>query len=636
MNKLKMQTTNMVDENIQYIAQKFPNCLTERLNDEGKPEVAIDFDQLRQELSKDIVEGNEERYQFTWPDKRNAIRLANAPTTDTLRPCREESVDFDNTQNLYIEGDNLQVLKLLRENYLGKVKMIYIDPPYNTGNDFVYNDDFSQSADEYVHNSGQTDEEGNRLVANTESNGRFHTDWLNMIYPRLKVAKDLLSEDGVIFISIDDNELKNLENVCNEIFGDSNFVANMIWQSTAGSNTGTDIVTVTENILVYTKCRKKFEFDGKISDESAFTLEDEYFKERGKYSLDKMDRRRVGSHYSEALNFPIEMPDGTLRWPGGTSEKSSEGWNYLWSKSKVRWGVENGFIVYKKSGNEWNVYNKRYSKVDNEGNPCERSIPFRNLITSDQSNTAQGTTELRSLFNLRPFDFPKPSSLLNQLLLTSVRRTKDSIILDFFSGSATTAHAVMQLNAEDGGSRKFIMVQLPENTTEDSEAYKAGYKNLCEIGKERIRRAGKKIKEEHPEAKDLDIGFRVLKLDSSNMEDVFYTPAEFSQQQLFANNIKEDRNEEDLLFQSMIDLGISLSAKIEKKQIAGKTVWNVEDNYLLACFDEDVNESTITEIAKQMPYYFIMRDSSLANDNVADNFEQIFNHYSKDTIRRIL
>ena len=631
-----MQTTNMVDENIQYIAQKFPNCLTERLNDEGKPEVAIDFDQLRQELSKDIVEGNEERYQFTWPDKRNAIRLANAPTTDTLRPCREESVDFDNTQNLYIEGDNLQVLKLLRENYLGKVKMIYIDPPYNTGNDFVYNDDFSQSADEYVHNSGQTDEEGNRLVANTESNGRFHTDWLNMIYPRLKVAKDLLSEDGVIFISIDDNELKNLENVCNEIFGDSNFVANMIWQSTAGSNTGTDIVTVTENILVYTKCRKKFEFDGKISDESAFTLEDEYFKERGKYSLDKMDRRRVGSHYSEALNFPIEMPDGTLRWPGGTSEKSSEGWNYLWSKSKVRWGVENGFIVYKKSGNEWNVYNKRYSKVDNEGNPCERSIPFRNLITSDQSNTAQGTTELRSLFNLRPFDFPKPSSLLNQLLLTSVRRTKDSIILDFFSGSATTAHAVMQLNAEDGGSRKFIMVQLPENTTEDSEAYKAGYKNLCEIGKERIRRAGKKIKEEHPEAKDLDIGFRVLKLDSSNMEDVFYTPAEFSQQQLFANNIKEDRNEEDLLFQSMIDLGISLSAKIEKKQIAGKTVWNVEDNYLLACFDEDVNESTITEIAKQMPYYFIMRDSSLANDNVADNFEQIFNHYSKDTIRRIL
>ena len=287
MDKLNMQTTNIVDENIKRIGELFPNCLTERLNDEGKPEVAIDFDQLRQELSKDIVEGVEERYQFTWPDKRNAIRLANAPTTDTLRPCREESVDFDNTQNLYIEGDNLQVLKLLRENYLGKVKMIYIDPPYNTGNDFVYNDDFSQSAGEYMHNSGQEDEEGNRLVANTESNGRFHTDWLNMIYPRLKVAKDLLSEDGVIFISIDDCELKNLENVCNEIFGESNFVANMIWQSTAGSNTGTDIVTVTENILVYTKCRNRFEFDGKLTDDNSFSFVDEYVKERGKYTIDK-------------------------------------------------------------------------------------------------------------------------------------------------------------------------------------------------------------------------------------------------------------------------------------------------------------------------------------------------------------
>ena len=645
MNKLNMQTTNVVDENIKRIGELFPNCLTETLDENGRPQTAIDFDQLRQELSKDIVEGPEERYQFNWPDKRNAIRLANAPTTDTLRPCREESVDFDNTQNLYIEGDNLEVLKLLRENYLGKVKMIYIDPPYNTGNDFVYNDDFAQSAGEYFHNSGQEDEEGNRLVANTESNGRFHTDWLNMIYPRLKVAKDLLSEDGVIFISIDDNELKNLENVCNEIFGEINFVANMVWQSTAGSNTGTDIVTVTENILVYTKCRNKFEFDGKLTEDDTFSLVDEYVEERGKYALDKMDRRRVAGHYSESLNFPIQMPDGSQRWPGGTDKRNSEGWNYLWSKTKVQWGIENGFIVFKKSGSEWNVYNKRYAKVDNEGKPCERSIPFRNLITSDQSNTAQGTAEQRMLFELRPFDFPKPTTLLYQLLLTAVRRKKDSIILDFFSGSATSAHAIMRLNSEDNGKRKFIMVQLPEPTAEDSEAYKAGYKNICEIGKERIRRAGKKIIEEQKakqgdlfsgEQKKLDVGFRVLKLDSSNMQDVYYTPADFDERDLFEDNIKPGRTEEDLLFQAMIELGIELSAKIEKQEIAGKTVWSVSDGYLMACFDENVNETTIKEIAKMHPYYFVMRDSSLATDNVADNFEQIWEEYSKDTERRII
>lgn len=637
MERLNMRTTDVVDENVKRIGELFPNCLTERLNVEGKPEMAIDFDLLRQELSKNIVEGNEERYQFTWPDKRNAIRLANAPTTDTLRPCREESVDFDTTQNLYIEGDNLQVLKLLRENYLGKVKMIYIDPPYNTGNDFVYNDDFSQSAGEYMHNSGQTDEEGNRLVANTESNGRFHTDWLNMIYPRLKVAKDLLREDGVIFISIDDNELKNLENICNEIFGESNFVANMIWQSTAGSNTGTDIVTVTENILVYTKHRIKFEFDGKLTDDETFSLVDNHVRERGKYTLDKMDRRRVAGHYSEALNFPIEMPDGSLRWPGGTIERNNEGWNYLWSKTKVQWGLENDFIVFKQTEGEWNVYNKRYAKVDNEGKPFERTIPFRNLITSDQSNTAQGTSEQRLLFGFRPFDFPKPTTLLYQLLLTAVRRSKGALILDFFSGSGTTAHAIMQLNAEDNGNRKFIMVQLPEVIDQESEAYKAGYKTICEIGKERIRRVGRKIKEESPLTRQgLDTGFRVLKLDSSNMQDVYYTPSEFSEQMLFEDNIKPGRTDEDLLFQAMIELGIELSAKIERRSIAGKTAWSVDDGRLMACFDEQVNETTITEIARQHPHYFVMRDSSLANDNVADNFEQIWEEYSKDTERRIL
>ncbi len=643
-----MQTADMAERNVEMLGQMFPNCLTETINADGKLVRAIDFDKLRQELACEVVEGAEERYQFTWPDKRAAIRLANAPTNKTLRPCREESVDFDNTENLYIEGDNLEVLKLLRENYLGKVKMIYIDPPYNTGNDFVYNDDFVQSQAEFASQSGLFDDEGNRMadpmVQNTESNGRFHTDWLNMIYPRLKVAKDLLSDDGVIFISIDDCEVENLMKICNEIFGDTSFVSNMVWQSTAGSNTGTDIVTVTENILVYVKDRNRFVFDGMLSGEDGYTLSDEYESERGKYSLDKMDRRRVGNHYSDALNYPLTMPDGTIRYPGGFGEKSQEGWNYLWSKTKVEWGIKNGFIEFKKSNGEWAVYNKRYFKVDNEGNYVERSIPFRNLITSDMHNTAQGTAEIRDLFSERPFDFPKPSGLIKRLLLTSVRSHKESLILDFFSGSATTAHAVMQLNAEDGGSRKFIMVQLPEKTDEKSEAYKAGYKNICEIGKERIRRAGKKIKEENASKEGierLDVGFRVLKLDESNMADVYYTPADTPIQTTLAfdalvDNIREGRTAEDLLFQVLPECNLPLSSKIEIREIHGKKVFVVEDGYLMACFDKDINEAVITAIAKEKPYYFVMCDRSIATDNVADNFDQIFNAYSKETVRRIL
>ena len=644
MNKLKMQSLDVIGSNIKKIQQLFPNCVTERLGKDGKPELAIDFEKLQAELSNEIIGEGEERYQFTWPDKRAANRLANTPTTMTLRPCREESVDFDHTQNLYIEGDNLDVLKVLRETYLGKVKMIYIDPPYNTGNDFVYNDDFTQSRSEFEETSGLFDEEGNQTIdpmqRNTESNGRFHTDWLNMIYPRLKVAKDLLSDDGVIFISIDDNEVDNLRKICDEIFGENNFITNIIWQSTAGSNTGTDIVTITECILVYTKNRYVFTFDGQLSDDSAFQFSDEYVKERGKYSLDKLDRRRVGTHYSPALNYPIKMPDGTIRYPGGSSDFAEEGWNYLWSMPKVEWGITNGFIVFKQNSNgEWNVYNKRYSNVDNEGNPCVRSIPFRNLLLSNQFNTAQGTSEIRDLFKNRYFDFPKPSGLIKHLMLTSVRSNSNVFILDFFSGSATTAHAVMQLNAEDGGNRKFIMVQLPEKTDEKSEAYKAGYKNICEIGKERIRRAGKKIKEENKDKEGiekLDIGFRVLKLDSSNMNDVYYTPEDFDKHTLFSENVKSDRTPEDLLFQVMLDLGIELSSKIDARQIAGKTVYLVDDNYLVACFDRDVTETTITEIAKLHPVYFVMRDASAANDNVIDNFEQLFEAYSKDTVRKIL
>lgn len=639
MEHLTMHTPNMVDENIRKISELFPNCITETKDENGKVIPAIDFDQLRQELSHEIVEGYEERYRFEWPDKRNAILNANSPTTATLRPCRSDSVDFDHTQNLYIEGDNLEVLKLLRETYLGKVKMIYIDPPYNTGNDFVYEDDFAQSTDEYMAGSGQFDEEQNRMVANTESNGRFHTDWLNMIYPRLKVARDLLTDDGVIFISIDDNEIANLKKICDELFGEKNFVSNLIWQSTAGSNTGTDIVTVTENILVYTRNRSQFQFNGMPANDSSYIYSDEYEKERGKYALDKLDRRRVGSHYSDALNFAIQMPDGTLRFPGGYTEKSLEGWNYLWSKSKVEWGIANGFIEFKKNNGEWNVYNKRYSKIDNEGNTIVRTIPYRNLITSDQCNTAQGTSEIRSLFECRPFDFPKPSSLIAHILATSIRTDYNALVLDFFSGSATTAHAVMRLNAEDGGSRRFIMVQLPEKTDEKSEACKAGYRNICEIGKERIRRAGKKIKEDNkdkPGIDRLDTGFRVLKLDSSNMEDVFYTPDKFDASKLFIDNVKPNRTPEDLLFQVMLMLGIELSATIVERTIGGKKVFSVMNDFLIACFDTDIDESVITDIAKLKPIHFVMRDSSMASDNVADNFEQIFRTYSNGTNRFIL
>ena len=485
MDKLNMQTTNIVDENIKRIGELFPNCLTERLNDEGKPEMAIDFDQLRQELSKDIVEGAEERYQFTWPDKRNAIRLANAPTTDTLRPCREESVDFDNTQNLYIEGDNLQVLKLLRENYLGKVKMIYIDPPYNTGNDFVYNDDFSQTTGEYMHNSGQEDEEGNRLVANTESNGRFHTDWLNMIYPRLKVAKDLLSEDGVIFISIDDCELKNLENMCNEVFGESNKIATITREAIKGGSKSKNIREVNDYVLCYARNYDNIEFGGIEGESFEFKLEDEY----GKYAKGReLNKWGAGSRRedSPSMYYPIPGPNGEDVYP--IRNDGSEG--------RWRLGKEKMFALLKEHNAIFEMRdNGTYIVYEKIRDNTPKIKQFTTLFRDEYIN-ARGTEEIKSLFNVERaiFDFSKPTRLVKDL--TILADAKETIILDFFSGSATTAHAVMQLNAEDGGKRKFIMVQLPEKTDEKSEAYKAGYKNICEIGKERIRRAGKKIFEE--------------------------------------------------------------------------------------------------------------------------------------------
>lgn len=629
-----MQTTNIVDENIRRIGELFPNCLTERLNEEGKPMVAIDFDQLRQELSKDIVEGPEERYQFTWPDKRNAIRLANAPTTDTLRPRREESVDFDTTQNLYIEGDNLQVLKLLRENYLGKVKMIYIDPPYNTGNDFVYNDDFAQSAADYVHNSGQKDEYGNRLVANTESNGRFHTDWLNMIYPRLKVAKDLLSEDGVIFISIDDNEAINMRRVCDEVFGAANFRNTIITRRRIKSlnsqfaDNGLYTMNVGyEYVLVYARSS---EFLMK-----AIRMQKATTQTKGRWDVFWSNADRPTMRY-DILGFTPE----TGQWRNSKEKAEVAVANY-----KV---FENDFadkMTIEEYSAETGItdFIRRIPNGTGKNGGVQHWIAPSDTMLRTSDWTDIEVSQIGKEIDL-PFNNPKNKALIVELCRL-IREEKDYIVLDFFSGSATTAHAVMQLNAEDGGNRKFIMVQLPEAVDEKSEAFKAGYKTICEIGKERIRRAGKKILEEQKsktgglfsgEQKPLDTGFRVLKLDSSNMEDVYYTPAEFNESKLFEDNVKPDRTEEDLLFQTMTELGVELSAKIEKMSIGGKNVWSVSDGYLMACFDAEVNETTITEVARRKPFYFVMRDSSLANDQVADNFEQIWQEYSDETVRRII
>lgn len=611
MEHLNMQSMDKVAANVAKIRELFPNCVTERINSEGKLEHAIDFDMLKQELSDHVVDGLQERYQFTWPDKRKAILAANAPINKTLRPCREESVDFDNTENLYIEGDNLEVLKLLQETYLGKVKMIYIDPPYNTGNDFVYEDDFKQNSEEYIVNSGQLDDEGNRLVVNTESNGRFHTDWLNMIYPRLKLAKDLLSDDGVIFISIGDDEESNLIKCCNEIFGESNFIASICHKHRASVSNDRIISENHNHLLFYCKNIVSVFRNHKLIGEDqvleGFNLEDE----KGKYKL-----------------TPVDGPGG--------AKKGNPHYNFLgvtgywrYSKETMQKKYDEGLIVRTTNGLQQKYYLSQASKS-------------RKTVTTwwdDDFLTSSATKMLINLMGDKTFDNPKNINLIIRCLKMIVKFDKDSLIIDFFSGSATTAHAVMQLNAEDGGKRKFIMVQLPEVCAENTEAYKAGYKNICEIGKERIRRAGKKIKEENPlTTQDLDIGFRVLKCDSSNMEDVYFTPKEYmdKQQSLFIDNIKKDRNDEDLLFDAMLKLDTPLSSKIEKITIAGKTVYNVAQGHLMACFDTDVTDEVITAIAKEMPSYFVMRDSSQADDSVAINFEQIFNTYSPQTVRRVL
>lgn len=642
MEHLNMQSMDKVAANVAKIRELFPNCVTERINNEGKLEHAIDFDMLKQELSDHVVDGLQERYQFTWPDKRKAILAANAPINKTLRPCREESVDFDNTENLYIEGDNLEVLKLLQETYLGKVKMIYIDPPYNTGNDFIYRDEFKQNASEYKDNSGQYDEEGNQMVTNTESNGRFHTDWLNMIYPRLKLAKDLLSDDGVIAISIDENEVENLKRCCKEIYGESNYIATIISKmNPRGSQSSKDIAITHEYILVIAKS-KEYQVNGlELTEEQE--KEYKYQDAMGCYRLLGLRKRGADSRRedSPSMYFPIYYdPDNdnlsTIeKYSVIIYPKLSDGTDgrWRWSKSKVE--REKNLLVVRavKRGTEYeyDVFSKDYLSENKRRKPMS-------IWDDKEINNEFATELLTDLFKEKKiFDYSKSLFLLKKLI--TVLSSADSLVLDFFSGSATTAHAVMQLNAEDGGKRNFIMVQLPEECAENSEAYKAGYKNICEIGKERIRRAGKKIKEENPlTTQDLDIGFRVLKCDSSNMEDVYFTPKEYmdKQQSLFIDNIKKDRSDEDLLFDAMLKLDTPLSSKIEKISIAGKTVYNVAQGHLMACFDKNVTDEVITAIAKEMPSYFVMRDSSQADDSVAINFEQIFNTYSPQTVRRVL
>ena len=636
MDKLKMHSLDGVERNIELIGKLFPNAITEVMRD-GKVEHAIDFDVLRQELSDSIVEGREERYQFTWPDKKKAMLAANAPITATLRPVAADSVGKDGTpggfdsENLYIEGDNLEVLKLLQETYLGKVKMIYIDPPYNTGNDFVYEDDFAQSAAEYMDNSGQYDEEGNRLVTNTESNGRFHTDWLNMIYGRLKVAKSLLSEDGLIFISIDEHESHNLRKVCDEVFGGQNFISQIVWEKRyTRSNNAKRFTTLTEPLLCYAKNITIITDIKEKRNEKADSI----------YSNPDNDPRGAWTSVSYVnpatknqrpnLTYPLYNP-----FTGATVEHPTNAWKY--EKATYEKHVKENRLYWGKSGeNTYPRLKKFLSEMDGG------MVPVDLWRQDDTGTTDQASKELENLLGRKIFDFPKPKELVMRVisLIINGDAGKDSIILDFFSGSATTAHAVMQLNAEDGGHRKFIMVQLPEKTDEKKEAYKAGYKNICEIGKERIRRAGRKIKEDAglTAPTDLDIGFRCLRLDSSNMENVYYTPEETQQQDMFSlvDNVKPDRTPEDLLFQVMLDLGVLLSSSIEVKEIAGKKVFNVADGFLLACFDHDVTEETVKAIAQMKPYYAVFRDSSMANDSVATNFEQIFETYSPDTVRKVL
>lgn len=631
MDKLTMHTPNLADENFRKLSALFPNAVTETIDPAtGEVVRAIDKDVLMQEINTRVVEGREERYQFTWPDKKKAVLAANAPISAALRPVRADSVGRDGTpggwdsENLYIEGDNLDVLKLLRETYLGKVKMIYIDPPYNTGNDFVYEDDFAEDTDSYMARSGQYDEQGNRLVQNADSNGRFHTDWLNMIYPRLRIAKDLLREDGLLFISVDDNEYQNLRKICDEVFSESNFIASIVWQKIHSIKN--DAKYFSENheyALVYAKNSEAIELNLLPRTEEMDS----------RYKNPDNDPR--GGWQSGDLVASGERSNGHFLVTSPKTGKTFDvphGKHWVYSQENLLAMVADNRIWFGDDGNAFPRKKRFLSEVQ------DGRTPNTLWLSEEVGHNQSAAREVKALFDdTKLFDFPKPVSYIKQMLI--IASQSDDIILDFFSGSATTAHAVMQLNAEDGGHRKFIMVQLPEVCDEKSEACKAGYKNICEIGKERIRRAGRKIKDEAGlTAQDLDIGFRVLRLDSGNMQDVRYTPDALPQTLLdtLTDNIKPDRTPEDLLFQVMLELGVLPSSPIGETVIGGKRVFDVAEGFLLACFDEGVTAETVTAIAKRQPYYAVFRDSGMASDSVATNFDQIFETYSPSTVRKVL
>ena len=629
MEKLKMQSPDLTQKNIEAIEKLFPNVITEVRDETGKLKKAVDFDLLKQELSSVIVEGDKERYQLTWPGKKEAMLLANAKINKTLRPVKEESMDWDNTQNLYIEGDNLEVLKLLQEAYLGKIKCIYIDPPYNTGNDFIYKDDFRQLTDEYLEESGQVDENGNRLFQNTESNGRFHSDWLTMMYPRLKLARSLLRDDGVIFISIDDGELSNILKVCHEIFGEGSFVAVIPWRKrTAKSDVPFGLSQDYEWIVVFAREKFRAAIGG---------------KQRKYYETDDLPGRPWRIHEMTQQHTADERPNSffTIVNPKTKDEYPANPQN-VWRVTIETF--ENYYkekrIVFPGDYEFLNIKRPmlRYFKEDDE----KKDGKYFGLSTvstylpESVGMTQNGTKDIADLFNNKIFPFPKPKSLLGYILRIALLLDKEAIVLDFFSGSATTAHAVMQLNAEDGGNRKYIMVQLPEPTSEDSEAYKAGYRNICELGKERIRRAAKRIKEETNA--DIDYGFRVFRVDSSNMKDVYYRPSELVQGELaqLESNIKEDRAAEDLLNQVMLEYGLELSLPMETREFEGKKVFFVAGNSLVACFDEDVPEHVIKEIAKEQPLRVVFRDHSFKDDADRINVEEIFKMLSPATEIKVI
>ena len=639
MDKMRMESVDMTAQNIERIGALFPNCITETVGEDGKMKKAINFDLLRQMLSGDVLEGDE-AYEFTWVGKKAAIVEANKPIRKTLRPCKEESVDWDTTENLYIEGDNLEVLKLLQESYLGAVNVIYIDPPYNTGNDFIYQDDFRVSSDEYEEQTGMFDEENNRLFKNTDSNGRFHSDWCSMIYSRLMLARNLLADNGVIFISIDDHEEENMKKICDEIFGADNFIAVFPRLATKSGKTPLTYMVSHDYVLCYTKSRHDI-FVGQAFEDDSYKYEDEFVEERGRYNLKQpLDCNSIS--YSASLDYPIEH-DGVTYYPGTDYQKYMErkagkhlpkDYVWRWSKDLFKFGLEQGWIVFQNG----RIYTKGYLNAFIEKNPDgtyfvaqrqkTRKISTIDFISNDYSNDIAKKQLASHQMPVR-FDFPKPVNLISTLLASYY--AKDALVLDFFSGSATTAEAVMKLNQADGGNRRFIMVQLPEKVEDDA------YATICEIGKERIRRAAKKIAEENPNAV-FDNGFRVFKLDESNMKDVFYTPAEYDQNLLamLESNIKEDRTDLDLLFGCLLEWGLPLSMPYTSEEISGCTIHTYNDGDLIACFDVNIPDEVVKTIAKRQPLRAVFRDSSFDGSPAKINVTEVFKLLAPDTRVKVI